>query len=309
MLSIWQDRVTLQTFADHEGAKGYAEIKHGTLADLEVWARERNKNGFGIYVTVNETDGTGRKVENITGVRTYYTDIDGIPTEEQKNAKAYDLLVAPMPPSAIIKTRSGLHAYWYSTPGQPVDPEAFKHTIKGVADRFGGDARVSDISRVLRLPGYQHLKNPSDPYKVEVIWEDPGLVYTQDELQRAYPVPKPRTTPPLPRAARDYIRSGDNSQSDWELVLGALADWNAPDGAKHGVLMLALGVALKFGVPEARAVSDLIPIVSTWNVREDPATSVRKRAAWAFSSGKPTTVAGLRNAGVRVPRLSRPEST
>lgn len=307
MLSIWQNDVTLQSFADHEGAKGYPEIKHGTLQRLSAWAVERNQAGFGVYVTVNRTDGKGRKVENITGLRTWYTDIDGLNSEEEKNAKIYDLLVAPLPPSAIIKTKNGVHVYWFAEPNQDVNPEEFKKTVQGLAHRFGGDSKVSDISRVLRLPGYFHLKDPENSYLVEVAWPDSGAIYRQAELQQAYPLPVERKTRPLPPAAQRYVDSF-RSADDWTLVLEGLAAWPAADGAKHTVLMQALGVALKFNIPQERAVADLIPIVASWNTREDAAESVRRRAAWAFKSGKPTTVSGLRNAGVAIQRLSRPEA-
>lgn len=190
--------------------------------------------------------------------------------------------------------------YYFAEPNQDVSPEAFKQTVKGIARYYGGDERVCDISRVLRLPSYFHLKDPTDPYLVEIIWRDEGLMYRESDLRAAYPPLKEQIVKP---AAQRIIYGAED---DWGKVLEALAAWPAPDGEKHRVLMVALGVALKFSVPEARAVADLIPIVATWNVREDPAQSVRSRARWAFQHGQPCTVAALRNLGVDVPKLSRP---
>lgn len=300
MLSIWQHDVSLQTFADHPEAQGYAEIRHGTLKDLTPWAVGRNQAGFGVYVTVNRTDGKGRSIKNITGLRTWYTDIDGLPTDEQKHAKVYDLLCGPLPPGAIVKTRNGLHVYYFAEPNQDVSPEAFKQTVKGIARYYGGDEGVCDISRVLRLPGYFHLKDPTDPYLVEIIWRDEGLMYREADLRAAYPPPKEHVVRP---AARVIIQGAED---DWGKVLSALAAWPAPEGEKHRVLMVALGVALKLSVPEARTVADLIPVVASWSTREPPEQSVRSRARWAFQHGQPCTVAALRNLGVDVPKLSRP---
>lgn len=308
MLLIWQRENTFQSFADHPAAQGYPEIKHGTLADLESWAKARNEHGYGIYVAVNGTDGEGRKVENIIDLRAWYIDIDGLPTDEHKHAKVYDLLSGPLPPSAIVKTKNGLHCYFFAQPGQEVDAGRFKETVKGIAHYYSGDAAVSDISRVLRLPGYSHKKDPADPYEIKIIWEDEGLLYCEAELQRAYPLPLKSKTPPLPAAAQTYVNAG-TAVDDWTLILEALAGWPAPDGEKHRVLMQVLGVGLKFSIPESRAVADLIPIVSAWDTRDDPANSVRQRAHWAYHSGKPTTVAGLRSLGVAVPKLSRPKET
>lgn len=303
MLSIWQNQITLQSFADHEDVSGYPEIKHGTLAEYERWAKSRNRAGFGIYATVNGTDGKGRKIENISELRSWYTDIDGLPTDEQKHAKVYDLLSAPLPPSAIVKTKHGLHCYWYAEAGQSFLNDRFRRTVKGIARFFGGDEGVCDNSRVLRLPGYLHQKDPSDPYLVETIWLDEGLINLEDELHAAYPPPEDK---PVNPAARVVIQDAGD---DWSKVLEALAAWPAPDQEKHRVLMVALGVAVKFSVPEARAVADLIPIVSTWPTREDAEGAVRKRAHWAYHSGMPATVAGLRSLGVNVPKLSKPKDS
>ena len=49
MLSIYQDNVTLQTFADHESATiEKAFIKSGNLKDLEPWAWQENEKGAGL---------------------------------------------------------------------------------------------------------------------------------------------------------------------------------------------------------------------------------------------------------------------
>ena len=300
MLSIWQNTVSLQSFADHDAARGYPEIIHGTLGELDHWAKYRNRHGYGIYVTVNGTDGKGRKVENINELRTWYTDIDGLRSDEEKHAKAYDLLRSPCPPSAIVKTRNGLHAYFYAKKGEAVEPEAFKRTVKGIARHFGGDEGVCDISRVLRLPGSLHQKDPSQPFLVETIWQDEGLEYTQADLHSAYP---PLAEQQIKPGAKTIIQ---DAEDDWGKVLRGLAAWHAPSGEKHRVLMIALGVALKFSVPEARAVADLIPIVGQWDTRQDASESVRTRARWAYQHGEPCTVAALRNLGVDVPKLSRP---
>ena len=88
MLSIFQEHVTLQTFRDHDSATGYAEIRSGTLKELEPWARQKNAQNQGVYATVNATDGKGREIKNITAIRAFFCDIDGLHSEAHKRQKA-----------------------------------------------------------------------------------------------------------------------------------------------------------------------------------------------------------------------------
>lgn len=61
-----------------------------------------NRLGYGIFVTVNETDGDGVKKENVTRVRAVWADWDhGLPD------------TIPVPPSCVISTSTGRsQAYW-----------------------------------------------------------------------------------------------------------------------------------------------------------------------------------------------------
>lgn len=301
MLSIYQGNVTLQTFADYEGARVQADIRSGPLAKLEPWARAENERGAGIYATVNETDGTWRNASTITRVRAYYCDLDGLTSEAHKAQRAYDLLTSRPPPSAIVRSGGGLHAYWYAVPGEPLDPERYKRVNMGLIAAFHGCPRTKDIARVLRLPGFCHLKDPDRPYLVEVLYEDLSALYTGEAIAKAYPYsePKPqhrRLAGPLPDL---------NTPDAWAKVVRAVAEWFPVDGEKHRVLMLALGVAKKFGVSEAQAVDDLFPIVASWPTRSEPLTTLKQNARWAYQHGGDCTVAGLRSVGVAVPSLGQ----
>ena len=46
---------------------------------------------------------------------------------------------------------------------------------------------AKDISRVLRIPGYYHMKNPQDRFLVKLIDIDPTLTYTEQQMLEAFP--------------------------------------------------------------------------------------------------------------------------
>ena len=52
-----------------------------TFEDAKERLMELNELGAGVFVTINETDGTGPRAENITAVRAVFVDLDGSPLE------------------------------------------------------------------------------------------------------------------------------------------------------------------------------------------------------------------------------------
>jgi putative DNA primase/helicase len=80
---------TFQTYDDNKDRKDerLARVLNGTLGDSKAknyqWATLQVKNGegAGVFVTINETDLTGRKAHNVKRVRAYFLDLDGAPLD------------------------------------------------------------------------------------------------------------------------------------------------------------------------------------------------------------------------------------
>ena len=138
----------------------------GSLADL-------NARGAGVFVTVNETDGQGRKSDNIVRIRAIW--------QEDDQGLCHQF---PIEPSMIVQTSKGkFHRYWLVDAG----PE-FTGTFSAVMDRmvsdYGSDRNAKDISRVLRVPGFFHRKG--DPVMVELVATS-GHRYSGGEITAAFP--------------------------------------------------------------------------------------------------------------------------
>jgi len=58
----------------------------------------------------------------------------------------------------------------------------FKPIQKAIISKFNSDPAMINLDRVLRLPNYLHLKDPSDPFMVKCIKFDPHISYSQEEL-------------------------------------------------------------------------------------------------------------------------------
>ncbi len=150
---------TFQTFnEDKSSDKRYLNKQfHGTLAEFKDKLVKWNGWNIGIFVTVNQTDGTGRKAKNITKVRTLFADLDGTPLQP--------VLDAELEPHMIIESSEGkYHAYWI-VDDCPLDK--FSMYQKAIAVKFDSDPKVHDLSRVMRVPGFNHCKGK--PFLTKII--------------------------------------------------------------------------------------------------------------------------------------------
>jgi RepB DNA-primase from phage plasmid len=148
---------TFQTFDDDPDRKDpkLIRILHGSFADLEFELERLNESGAGIFVTINETNGKGRKTENIERVRALFVDLDGAPLEP---------VLGTRPHIVVESSPRRFHAYWLVA-DMPLGD--FSACQEALIERFGGDPVVKDLPRVMRLPGFKHRKGK--PFRSRII--------------------------------------------------------------------------------------------------------------------------------------------
>ena len=139
--------------------------KDCALASIYEWLQSANaldadQARQAIYVVVNEG---GQDSNSITGVRANFIDADvesgkGIPLEE---------VVWHQPPTFVVRRGKNYHAYWLTTDDFPLDE--FTGVQKRLAKHYQSDPAVCDLPRIMRVPGFQHLKNLNKPQPVELI--------------------------------------------------------------------------------------------------------------------------------------------
>lgn len=124
--------------------------RHGTFEKFSDDLASQNRKGAGVFVTVNETDGKGRKAENIVRIRAVWQDDD--------NGFEGEL---PLEPTLEVETSPGkFHRYWVIDPEYgEMSFETFDAVMSVLVGKYGSDPNAKDRSRVLRLPGSMHMKN------------------------------------------------------------------------------------------------------------------------------------------------------
>lgn len=184
--------ITFQTFDDAKpGGKARPDLalaRHGILRDLLPMLEAKNRAGAGVFVTVNEMDGRGRKKTNARFIRGWWADLD---TEKAPaNGPAFTPEALPIEPTMIVQTPGGWHLYWLAfdllpcgTSEAQAEFEAELKAIQKHLAPFGADPAVCDVSRVLRLPGFTHCK--AEPRPVMLVKVN-GPRYSREDIRAAF---------------------------------------------------------------------------------------------------------------------------
>jgi hypothetical protein len=224
---------TFQTFDDNKARKDsrLARVLHGTLDEHWDTLCGLNSQGAGVFVTVNETDGTGRKAGNIIRVRAIWQEDDG----EGKPL--------PIQPHIVVESSPGKYHRYILVDGCPLD--AFRGFQQRMVESYGSDPNAADISRVLRLPGFFHQKDRANPHMVRIVNTSEEGPLTYEQAKRVFP-PVVRVTPPEQMELPDdvdlleiesalEVLAPDMEYSHWLNVGMALHD--ATGGSSAGLEM------------------------------------------------------------------------
>lgn len=136
----------------------------GTLTEHFAELADLNRRGACISVTVNRAV-SGRKAENVTGVRALFVDMD--------DAGLDALRAVDLAPHIVVETSPGRHHVYYKLiKGFPLAEWPLYERV--LFEKCQGDPAAAKINTCLRVPGFCHHKG--EPVRVwlqEVIGHDP----------------------------------------------------------------------------------------------------------------------------------------
>lgn len=193
-----------------------------TLHEVEALLprlQQFNENGAGIFVAVNQCKGQ-RSKGSISRTRGAHADLDGA-TQNQ-----IDDIQAKLHPSIVVQSSSSLrcHFYFLLEKGEALDIA----TVEGINRHLvtlGADSAAVDASRLLRLPGFNHMKYRAKGQTPMVTALCFSYRYTAEKLTTAFP-PVPHASKektPLVMPAKQVVASAVSLQSNAH-VLKRIAD-------------------------------------------------------------------------------------
>jgi hypothetical protein len=170
------DFFTFQTLDDNQDRKDktLARVLHGTLTKCGAELAELNARGAGVFVTVNATDGQGRRADNVKRVRATFVDLDGTPRPAHPH----------MQPHIVAETSPGRwHLYWRT---DEVALDQFSEVQKRLIEFYHSDPSVHDLPRVMRVPGFLHRKGTPFVSRLVEVHGD-SWPYSLDDLLAGLP--------------------------------------------------------------------------------------------------------------------------
>lgn len=191
--------------------------KEGAVPIARQDATRWNEQGYGIFVAVNDFDGARRK-DRLKRICAWAIDIDA----GDKRAQRDRILRSPLVPSLVVETKSGFHVWWIARDGKPEHWNAI--VLERLVPFFGSDKNARDLCRILRMPGFLHLKDPKSPFAVRIAWKH-AVSYTERQLAQAFTwVPDKATQ----KAAHDDARRAAEAEVREQRKADAIAAGLAP---------------------------------------------------------------------------------
>jgi putative DNA primase/helicase len=156
---------TFQTFDDNADCKktSLARTLNGTFEEHQDALVQLNNQGAGVFITVQRTDGTGRKKKNIVVIRSFFVEDDS----------GTGGIALPIEPQITVESSPGKYHRYLLCENVPI--ESFEGIQQRLVDDYGSDPCAKDRSRVLRLPGFYHQKVNAEkgltgtPFMVRVV--------------------------------------------------------------------------------------------------------------------------------------------
>ena len=179
-LDPFETEWTFQTFTDSKPTPNpdpLARVIIGSLDDVADRLTALNNRGAGVFVTINQTDGLGRKRENITAIRALWQEADRGDEPE-----------LPIEPHMVVRTSGRKFHRYILVRGAPL--EEFETYQQVMVDHYGSDPAAKDRARVMRLPGFWHVKDRENPQMVRMVYESGAGLVEWEDLIKALPEPE-----------------------------------------------------------------------------------------------------------------------
>ena len=155
------DKIALVLISRSEDGKTQQRIWTAAKAasdPVQRWLRHSNAHGSDIYVSMNplHPEARRRRKDDVAEVRRVYLDLD---TDGSKKLgrvlkDGFDRKL-PMPSYIVNSSKKRYQVIWNVKPDSLSIDEA-EALMRGLVREYGGDPAATDVSRVLRLPGFKH---------------------------------------------------------------------------------------------------------------------------------------------------------
>lgn len=265
---------------------------HPRLAKLQ----DLNAAGFNVYQVVNRPSrearrrvlklGKGTRDQDIADVTALFVEIDRDEQREGENLE--QLLETEAPPSMVVQssTPNKVHGYWL-VDDMPL--ELWQRLQPQLIERFGGDPACKNLSRIMRVPGFWHVKG--EPIRSRLITA-PGTVYEALELIELFDLDPEQPRRPEPNQQAVNVNSRGRLTA---YVLAAVKSEHeivscAAEGTRNDTLNKAavkLGSLVGAGMLAEEDARDALLDACRFNGLEEPEARATIHSGLTFGKAHP----------------------
>jgi hypothetical protein len=203
-------------------------LKAETIAEplFMYWLNEQNEGGADVFLGMNPIKNHchSRTKENIREIRHVYLDLDEGATESLHAIRTSGDIPAP---NFVLDTSPEKHQVIWRVQG--LDQDQAESLLRSLATEFRADTAATDISRVLRIPGFANRKY-NERFQVRAVQESDLIHHLPDFAVH-------EDSPDAPRHLGDGhgptrrlpVGHRSQSESDWAYAKRALARGDAPE--------------------------------------------------------------------------------
>jgi hypothetical protein len=203
------ERICFRAFPP-KGISGSPSKRYGSLSALQNGSGVREElyrlnRRHGVYFVVNQGGDADNEIRRFNAC---FAESDTNTIEEQHRR----LDAGPLPTTIRIETARSVHAYWLLR--GDVSLADWKDMQNRLISFFDADPSIKNPSRVMRVPGFDHIDKDDTRTRVKMVQSNPERVYTIAELLAAFPAAEKTGTKP------EHFRNGNQTS-------GHFATWDA----------------------------------------------------------------------------------
>jgi|GEM_PF-5506838 len=164
--------LSFQTFLDH--GNGRALTDFGKLRAFRAALDHHNSQGHGVFAVVNQTDpadDAGLTKRSVVAPTAWFTDAD---VSGRRRVRLHAR------PTLIDLSKGGPHVLWRCHGSTTLEEWVEGQWI--LAWHYRTDPAMKNVDRVLRLPGFNHRKDPTQPFLVEIVHIDQTAEISFDDV-------------------------------------------------------------------------------------------------------------------------------
>lgn len=192
---------------------------------FQSWLQDQNRSGADIFIGMNPVreGARNRTKEQIREVRHAYLDLD---EEAGASLQAIRTSGDVPQPNFVLDTSPGKHQIVWRVEG--LDSRQAESLLRALASQYGGDPAATDISRLLRLPGFTNRKY-NEAFVVRVHHESDAIHHQQDfHIHEDSPESPKDFTETLGGTRRMPTVHRSQSEADWAYAKRASARGDDP---------------------------------------------------------------------------------